>query len=127
MNEGFDSYRQLEIGSSSGEVLVLRLYEAALRHGRAALEHARAGSVGERSAAVSKVLAIVGELQQVLDFERGGEIAAQLDRLYAFVSDLLIKASVESRPEGIEEALRILEPLCDGWAELVDRHREDAA
>lgn len=126
MHEAFDSYRQLEIGSSSGEVLVLRLFEAGLRHGRAAVEHSRAGRVGERSAAVSKVLAIVGELQQVLDFEQGGEIAHQLDRLYAFVSTRLIEASVEGRPEKIEEALRILEPLCAAWAELVDRRREDA-
>jgi len=127
MNDALTSYRQLEIVSSSPEVLVLRLYEAALRHCRTGREHAEAGRVRERNEAATKALAIVGELQQVLDFERGGEIARELDRLYAFASERLVAACVTGGAPALGDALRVLEPLHEGWAGVVATPREDVA
>jgi flagellar protein FliS len=121
MSEALGFYRRLELGSSSREVVVLRLFEAALRHCRSAREHQREGRVRERSQAASKALAIVGELQRVLDFERGGEIARELDRLYLFVCDRLVDACLQGRAEAFDEALRVLEPLCEGWSAIAAR------
>jgi len=127
MNHALSSYRDLEIGSSRPEVLVLRLYEAALRHCRAAREHIEAGRVRDRSLALSKTLAIIGELQQVLDFERGGSIARELDRLYTFASGRLMDAAIADDVKAIDDVVRVLEPLWDGWLGIVEGRGEDAA
>ncbi|MFQ5417013.1 MAG: flagellar export chaperone FliS [Myxococcota bacterium] len=119
MRDALHRYRELEVQSSSSEVLVLRLYEAAIRHCRAARAHHGGDNTQELGQAVSQALAIVGELQQALDFEHGGEIAHNLDRLYLFVSDRLVETSVDGRAEAIDEAMLVLEPLCEGWAEIV--------
>jgi len=127
MNDALSSYRELEIEGSSPEVLVLRLYEAALRHCRAIREHIDAGRARDRSLAVSKALAIVGELQQVLDFERGGSIARELDRLYTFVSGRLVDAALSADAKAIDDVVRVLEPLWDGWLGMVEGRGADAA
>lgn len=114
-------YRRMEVLTESPEGLVVKLYEAAIRHCRAAVEHHGGGRVAQRGHAISRALAIVAELQHCLDHERGGEIASNLDSLYLFVNDRLLEAHVARRPEAIDEAQRILCELHGAWAEVARR------
>lgn len=120
-------YREMEIRTASPEMLVVLLYQGALRQARAAHEHCEAGRVAERGLAISKALAIVGELHGSLDFEQGGEIAANLSRLYDFVSDQLLTANLRGRPQPLAEAIRVLEALCSAWIEIAQRPAEKEA
>lgn len=118
-----ERYREMEISTATPEMVVVRLYEAAIRHGRAAVEHVDAGRIRERGMAISQALAIVGELRSSLDFERGGEIAHNLSRLYEFVSDRLLDANLQVRKQPIGEALSVLESLHGAWIEIARRPR----
>ena len=118
MSDPFSQYRELELRCASPEVLILRLYEGALQHCRLAGEHQRAGRIAERRRSVSQAMAIVGELRRGLDFERGGEIATNLERVYDFVTDRLLETGVQECAEAMDEVVRVLEPLRQAWAEL---------
>lgn len=120
-------YREMEVMTATPEMLVVRLYEGAIRQSRLALEHLGAGRIHERGVALSKVLAIVGELQGCLDFERGGEIARNLDALYVFVSDRLLEANLRGSGAPIEESIRVLETLLSAWVEIARGPRIAAA
>ena len=112
------TYRRTEIQSRSPLELVIMLYEGASRslsQARTAIEHQDGYAKRE---AISRALAIVAELQNTLNVEQGGEIAASLDSLYSFVTERLIDANQRDDVRAIDEAIRVLTPLHEAWVQL---------
>jgi flagellar protein FliS len=112
---GISSYRQTEIQSRTPLELVVMLYDGALRFTADAREAIERRDIRSRQHNVSRALAIVSELQSTLDMESGGDVAAQLDRLYGFVRDRLVDASVKQDVKPIDEARNVLTTLREGW------------
>ncbi len=111
-------YTEMEIRTASPEMLVVKMYEGAIRFTRRARESHNAGRVAERGAAISRALAIVSELQNCLNFDQGGEISRNLESLYLFVTDRLLEANMRGRAEALEEALGVLGTLSEAWVEI---------
>lgn len=111
-------YLEMEIQTATPSMLIVKLYEGAMRHARRAQDLHGKGRFGERGQAISRALAIVGELQDSLDLEKGGDIAENLRRLYWFVSDRLLDASVSGRMSSIDEAMVVLDTLHGAWSEI---------
>ena len=65
----------MEILGASPEMLVVKMYEGALRYARLARQHHQAGRVGDRGIAISRALAIVQELVQA----HGGDVSVRSD------------------------------------------------
>ena len=110
-----NAYQDLEIRTASPEMLVAKLYERTIRHCRAAAEHIEHGRIEERAHSIAAALRIVGELQNALDHEQGGEIAGNLDALYVFVADRLLKANFSDGREALGEAESVLSELHGAW------------
>ena len=113
-----DRYLQTRVESSQPLEQVVMLYDAALRSAGLAREAVLKKDMFARRAAVSKMLAIVSELQHMLDMERGGQIAADLDRLYTWMTEQLIKATLVADVRPIDELRKVLEILRDGWQQI---------
>jgi len=111
-------YLETDVMTSSPTTLVVKLYEGALRNAFEARVHIEAGLIPERGKSLQKTLAIVGELQSSLDFERGGEIATQLHDLYSFVIDRIMEANLKASTPAIDDAVRVLETLLEGWHQI---------
>ena len=109
-------YREMEILGASPEMLVVKMYEGALRFTRLAMKHHRAGRIGDRGIAISRALAIVHELRVSLDHEVAAEISDQLDALYGFAMDRLIEANSRGRVGALEEVLEQLAGLAHGFS-----------
>src|SRR5947207_15120522 len=110
------SYRNTEAQSRTPIELVVMLYDGALRFiavARAAMER---GDIPARAEAVSRALAIVSELQNTLDLEKGGEVAERLDGLYQFVTGRLMDASFTRNLASLDEATRVLAELRSAWS-----------
>jgi flagellar protein FliS len=122
---GVDSYRRAAVESASPVQLVVMLYDGALRFSAEARTAILQRDVAAKGKALSRVLAIVGELQATLDLERGGEVATSLHQLYSFLTDRLLAASYNQDVEPLDEAVRVLTNLREGWANL--RMQEAAA
>lgn len=112
---GPNAYFRTQVQSSTPLERVVMLYDGALRALDTARESMTKHDLLARRAAISRVIGIVTELQNTLDLERGGQIAADLDRLYDYVLAKIIEAQTTQKPQGIEEARRVLEPLRDAW------------
>src|SRR5262245_1111199 len=85
MKRGIDAYRRTEAQSASPLQLVVMLYDGALRFLNEARAAQARGDMRARGAALRRVTAIVAECQSTLDLERGGAVAAELDRLYSYI------------------------------------------
>ncbi len=53
-----------------------------------------------------------------LDLEKGGEIASNLEALYAYMLQRLLDVDVKNDARAAEEVIELLEPLRASWSEL---------
>ncbi|HCT4762251.1 TPA: flagellar export chaperone FliS [Pseudomonas aeruginosa] len=79
---------------------------------RGALER---GEVALKGELIGKAIAIVGGLREGLDFEAGGELAANLDCLYAYMSMRLTEANLKNDAGKLEEVSELLRNIKSGW------------
>ncbi len=119
-------YREMEIKTATPEMVIVKLYEGALRFIRTAKTHQESGRIAGRATAIAKALAIVNELQHSLNFRDGGEIARNLDALYFFVTDRLLEANVRGTAQPLDEAAGVLSTLNEAWVEISKRSRDGA-
>ena len=113
---GADAYRNLEAQSRTPIELVVMLYDGAVRFANEAREAHANNDRGARGRAISRVLAIIGELQNTLNVHEGGAVAAELDRLYSYLTARLVDVSAKNDGAALDEACRLLATLREGWA-----------
>ncbi|NCD35005.1 MAG: flagellar export chaperone FliS [Spartobacteria bacterium] len=124
-----NSYQQNDVLTASPAQLIGMLYDEALR----SLDRASEGFeindpssyeiVGNNLIHTQEVLT---ELVISLDFERGGEIALNLKRIYEFCNGHLSTANIEHRIEPIRDVRSILVELREAWREVIKKEMETA-
>ncbi|HXE64339.1 MAG TPA: flagellar export chaperone FliS [Bryobacteraceae bacterium] len=112
------AYLETRILSADPVELVSILYEYAAMSVQDARESLAAKDVPGRARAVTKAIAIVGELEGSLNREQGGEIAANLGRLYPYMRDRLTQANITQTDEPLAEVEALLKTLGEGWKEI---------
>jgi flagellar protein FliS len=110
-----NQYLRTQVRSSAPLELVVLLYDAALRSTAVAREAMLAHDIPTRRTHLSKAMAIINELQSVLDLDRGGTIAEELDRLYTWINSRLLDAVVKQDAKPIDAVRRVLETLREAW------------
>ena len=112
------AYRQQSILTATPGQLVVMLYDGCLRFLNQAAYALREGKVGEAGARLSRAEAIIDELLDTLDLEKGGVIASRLQGIYVFCNRHLIEARSARDPEMIEKVGELLGELRDAWAQV---------
>lgn len=111
----------LETGviAASPQQLIIMLYEGAELSVRMAIKHMQEGDLVKKSAAITKASTIIVEgLRAALDPRKGGDIALQLDSLYAYMIQRLMLAHINNQPEPLEEVLGLLRELHAAWQQI---------
>lgn len=99
---------------------VVMLYDGAVARLREARRAIGEGRIEDRFRAVQKASAIVDALHACLDLERGGEVAARLDRLYTYVGLRLPLINTRDDAAICDELAARLGELRDAWDVLAD-------
>src|SRR4051812_14747508 len=103
---GLASYRQTEVQSRTPLELVTMLYDGALRFLAVARDSIERNDIPARRDALNRTLAIVAELQNTLNLEQGGDIAAELDRLYEYSNVRLLDAAMRNDVVPVDDVRR---------------------
>jgi len=98
--------------------LVVRLYETAIRELTLAVRCIEANDVRGRFASNSKAVEIIEHLYNTLDFEKGGQIAANLGQLYRFMMRRLIDVDIKNDAQPAKDVIGLLTPLLEAWRRL---------
>ncbi len=117
---GSQKYKATSVQSASREKILLMLYEGAIKFTKRGIMAIEAGDVAERGTNIGRAYDIVLELMNTLDHKVGGEIASQLEQLYMFITDQYTQANISGDKQYLENALKILNTLYDGWVEAVE-------
>ena len=125
MKRGVNAYANvgLETGiaSASPHALIVMLYDGALVALLSAKTNIAAGNIAKGSA-ISKAISIIDNgLRASLDKSAGGEIAANLDALYDYMSRRLLHANLKNDVTIIDEVHGLLADLRGAWVEIGDK------
>lgn len=120
-------YTDMQVASADRLELVLLLYKGAVKEAKLAVRSFGEGDIESRVNHLNKCSAMVAELRSALDFERGGEIARSLDRLYDFITWRLSQANAKQKPAMVEEVIQLLEILLSAWEEVRTKSTESEA
>ena len=101
--------------TASPEQLVVMLYENAIRNLKQAADAIEIKDLATKGHSIDRALAIVQHLQTTLDIERGGTIAAELDRIYTYVISRILDGSNYLRTAPLKEAVKLLRTLLASW------------
>ncbi len=129
MNPHANRLRQYEdtaVQTSSPEKLVVMLYEGALKFLRQAVAGTQARDIEQKRHGVDRALAVIQHLQSTLDREKGGDIAAELDRLYVYITSRIVEGSAQLQVAPLEEAIKLLTTLLSGWEGVATKQPERA-
>ncbi|BEE19433.1 flagellar protein FliS [Aeromonas enteropelogenes] len=125
--DGYDAYQfaatQAKAASADPHQLVLMLMDGLLDEIARAEGHILAKQFERKGQAISKCLQILGGLDSALDMEKGGELAANLHRIYDYCGQKLFEISVSNNVAGFAEVRSILGELKDGWEVMARQPR----
>ena len=124
---GINSYRQAELQTRTPLELVVMLYDGAIRFAGQARDAMLVRDIQRRRVNINRAMDIVSELQNTLDMEAGGKLSRDLDALYSYVRDRMLEASIKQDIRPLDEAIRILGTLREGWAGIASGSQVAAA
>lgn len=111
-------YEQTQVVTSTGLQLIVLLYDGAIQSIEIAGREIQAKNVREKARHLGRAIAIIGELNSVLDYEQGGEIARSLRRLYDYMMAELVEANARNNAQKLDGPLRCLSTLREAWREV---------
>jgi len=106
------------VHDASPHKLIALLFDACLEQLAVAKGGIARNEVKLKSNAVKKAMDIIVNLQAVLDFEKGGQIAINLDDLYTFCTNRLALANVLNDSEKVDEVYQVIVKIKAGWSEI---------
>ena len=83
-----------------------------LAKARTAIEHK---DYAQRGDLISSTMMIIDELRMSLDYEEGGDIAANLGNLYDFMMSELIAVNMNNDTAKLESTSRLLRDIKESW------------
>jgi len=69
--------------------------------------------------AIGKAIRLIGHLNDCLDTERGGQVAANLRNLYLYMLDRLTVANVTNDTKHVAEVSELVRKIKSGWDQIV--------
>lgn len=100
---------------ASPHQLVQMLVDGALVRTRAAIGHMERNETEQKAELIGKTINILDGLRGSLDMDKGGEISANLDDLYVYMSKQLLQANIDNQPEHLYEVCSLLEDIQAAW------------
>jgi len=115
------AYLAQQLAAASPAKRIAMLHDRAIGVLHQAVAAIEQGDIQRRWTANNKAGEIIETLWRTLDTERGGEIAANLERLYGFMLQHLTAVDMRNDPKPAQDVILLLEPLRQSWYELVGR------
>lgn len=123
------SYAQIAAQTAPPGVLVLMLFDRALRSLETALVGFEYSDPRKKNETIHnnlrRAIDIIRFLNNSLNLQKGGELARTLRNLYRYFEGRLLNSNFQKHRDGVEEVISHLRPLRDAWAEMLNQHGEE--
>ena len=121
-HKAIESYGQVKnvtgVAQSNNVELIQMLFDGLVESLSAAKGHIQHNSIPETGKAISRATRIVLGLQGALDFEKGGELAANLNDLYNYVTRRLLHINLRNDLVALDEIYGIITEIREAWKQV---------
>lgn len=122
MNEhAAHTYKQQQVNTASPAKMVFMLYEKILSRLQEAQNAIERKDIQARCDANCNAMELIAHLSKTLDMEQGGEIAANLEKLYTHCLIRLMDVDRLNDRDAAAEVIGLLKPIRDSWATLSEK------
>lgn len=109
------SYGRIANAETNPLKQIVMLYDGAIKFLNQTAADIEAKDYAAKAEHSDRALDIINYLQSILDFERGGNVAVSLDKLYRSIQVLVLRASAELDADLMRKAADLLAPVRDAW------------
>lgn len=95
--------------------LIQMLFDGLIESLSTAKGHIERGSINEKSKSLARAGRIVVGLQGALDFEKGGDIARNLNELYSYVTRRLFHVNAHNDLGALSEVHSLMQEISQAW------------
>jgi flagellar protein FliS len=117
------TYQSVQVTTTDRGRLLLMMYEGSMKFLRQAKIGLEENDIPKFCRFLSKGQAIISELMNTLDFDKGGDIARDLDRLYDFMLFYLTEANLYRDPERIKKVIELLETVYRAYKDIIEKDK----
>ena len=118
-SRAIQSYGDVKVSSgvatANNVQLIQMLFDGLLESLSAARGHILHKNINEKSKAIARASRIVIGLQGALDFEKGGDLASNLNELYSYVTRRLFHVNAHNDVEVLDEIHGLMREIRDAW------------
>ena len=115
---GYESYKQVDVETASQGKLIVMLFNGAIQRAEEAKRQLHKGKIEGVHNNLVRAQEIIAELRGALDMKAGGDIAANLDRIYEYYQHLLIMGNLRKDARPIDECVAGMKSMRDTWDEV---------
>lgn len=126
MNAYHNHYRNNEILTASPAQLLIMFYDAAIKFVKRAEMALEDRNMEAKGVAINRAIAILAELSATLDHEVGGEISANLERLYDYMIRELSQFNLKNDPSKLPPVVNMLSGLRETWVQAIEEVQKAA-
>lgn len=109
------SYGKIATTETNPLKQIVMLYDGAIKFLNLTATDIEAKDFQAKAEHSTRALDIILYLQSILDFERGGSVAENLDNLYRSITVLVLRASNELDPKLMRRAAELLVTVREAW------------
>ncbi len=113
--KGVKAYQRVQVMTSDRVRLVVMLYEGVIKFNRLAALAIKDNDIEKRSEYINRSVAIISELFNALDMERGQEVALNLRDLYLHSLARLTEANNQNSVRIIDGVTALFAEVKEGW------------
>lgn len=127
MRRAANAYKRAQVdatvlGASPHELIAILLAKA-IESTNEAKRHMESGDIERKGQAIKLAIAIISDgLRGSLNLQEGGEIAANLNMLYEYMTEKLLQAHAENNAAMLDEVVALLGDIKAGWDGIKPQH-----
>ena len=118
------AYQNIQVTTTDRGRLLLMMYEGAIKFLKQSKAGLEANDIAKFCRFLSKGQAIIAELMNTLDFEKGGSIARDLDRLYDFMLFYLTEANLHRDGKRITKVIGLIDTIYSAYKEIIEGEKQ---
>jgi flagellar protein FliS len=111
----YQTYSQTQAHTAAPGELVVMLYRGAIRFVATAIEAIEARDINTAHDKLVKAQAVIAELLETLDVDRGGDLAKNLSAIYEYLNRRLLEANLRKDVAPAREVEKYLRELLPAW------------
>jgi flagellar protein FliS len=119
------TYHTVQVTTTDRGRLLLMMYEGAIKFLRQSKAGLEANDIPKFCRFLNKGQAIIAELMNTLDFEKGGQIARDLDRLYDFMLFYLTEANLHRDVKRVAKVVSLLDIIYSAYKEIIEGQKKE--